>query len=171
MSEGALGGKSRRESLLASAVLLLVLAVFCAGTRWGRTYPTFVKRTSILLRSAPSLAPESRRVQLYDSTYPVILYLRDNTPEDAVILLPPGTFVDERTPGDIPLLASDTSVYSFIYPRIPVHWGEPSPSKDRIDHILVWEHWGLELASPGEPRSAENRVQLYPWPAGEKLRW
>jgi hypothetical protein len=140
-------------------------------THWGRTYPTLARRSLVVLRSALSLSPEERRLQLYDQTYPFILYLRDNTPEDAVILLPPTRFIDQATPGEIPLLASPSSVYNFIYPRVPVHWGDPSPWKDRINYLLVWNHWGLDLVEPGAPRTEENRIGLYPWPAGKRVSW
>ena len=46
-----------------------------------------------------------QRRMLYDQTYPVLVYLRENTPPDAVILMPPEKYIDEKTPGDIPLLA------------------------------------------------------------------
>jgi hypothetical protein len=58
-----------------------------------------------------------------------------------------------------------------IYPRIPVHWGDPSPYKDRLTHILIWKHWGLSLVSPGEPRTDENRIEVRPLPPFRKAPW
>jgi hypothetical protein len=155
----------------ASLVLLVLLAAFCGLTRWGRTFPALLDKSWIVLRSGTIMTAEERRLQLYEPTYPVVLYLRDSTPEDAVILLPPGKFIDEHAPATYPLLASPSSVYNFIYPRVPVHWGDPSPWKDRVNHVLVWEYWGLNLVEPGAPRTEENRTGLYPWPAGRSLSW
>jgi hypothetical protein len=157
------GEPSARRPLLYSLILLAVLVVFCAATRWGRTYPTFAHKTWILLRSAGSVSAEDRRVQAYDETYPVLLYIKDTTPPETVMLFPPGKLIDEQTPGDIPLLASATSIYSFIYPRVPVMWGDSSPWRERIDHILVWNHWGLDLVQPGAPKTEENNITIFPW--------
>ena len=106
---------------------------------------------------------------LYDETYPVLVYLRENTPPDAVILLPPEKLIDEKTPGDIPLLASPSSVYNFIYPRVPVHWGDPSPWKDRVNYVLVWKQWGRDLVPEAPADTSE--IALYPWPPGRRLSW
>ncbi|MEZ4655354.1 MAG: hypothetical protein R3E12_17625 [Candidatus Eisenbacteria bacterium] len=42
----------------------------------------------------------------------------------------------------IPLLASPSSAYSFLYPRVPVHFGDDSPRKDDLTYVLVWKGWG-----------------------------
>jgi hypothetical protein len=155
----------------ASLILLSLVVVFCATTHWGRTYPTFIKKTWIVWSSGRVLTAEQRRLQLYDQTYPAVLYVRENTPENAVILLPPSKLIDDHIPGDIPILASPSAVYDFIYPRVPVHWGDPAPGKNKIDYLLVWDYWGLDLVQPGAPRSPENRTRLFPWPAGRVPTW
>jgi hypothetical protein len=162
--------RSARRAFLSSLLLAGFLVLFCSTTRWGRTYPTFARKTWILLETGNSLSAENRRIQSYDETYPVLLYIRDTTPEDAVILFPPGKYIDQRTPGDIPLLASATSAYSFIYPRVPVMWGDASPCRNRINFILVWDHWGLDLVQPGAVRTEENRIAVLPWP-GRPPSW
>ena len=164
-------GVAARNSrpLIASAGLLALLVLFCLFTRWGHTYPTFAAKTWVVWRSGHRMSVEERRAAVYDSTYSVLLYIRDSTPPDAVILLPPISFIVEHGPSEIPLLASAGSAYGVIYPRVPVHAGTPSPSIDRVDYILVWEHWGLDLIAPGAPRTEENRIQLFPWPRGRKV--
>ncbi len=164
-----------RRSRVYSSVLILLVILFCAVTRWGRGYPTFLHRTWILWSSGRSLPDEARRISGYDSTYPIALYLKENTPPDAVILLPPKQLISDQTekaaPTDIPILASPSSVYNFIYPRVPVHWGDPSPWKGKINYLLVWNWWGLDLVQPGVPHTEENRIQIFPWPAGVKAPW
>ena len=160
----------------ASLILLVLVGVFCATTHWGRNYPIFARKSWITWSEGRALPLEQRRQMLYDQTYPVLVYMRDNTPPDAVILLPPQTFIEEKLadparPGDVPLLASPSSVYNFIYPRVPVHWGDPSPYKNRVTWVLVWEHWGLDLVDPGAPRTADNEIALYPWPQGRSPSW
>ena len=165
-----------RRPLAGSAVLLLLLGLFCATTHWGRNYPLFAQRTWIVWSSGRALPVERRREMTYDSTYPVLMYIKESTPPDAVILLPPQTFITGQVSGDpnsgeIPLLASPSSVYNFIYPRVPVHWGDPSPWKDRINYVLVWHHWGLDLVDPHAAPTEDNDIAIYPWPAGKRLSW
>ncbi|MBM3316772.1 MAG: hypothetical protein FJY75_02865 [Candidatus Eisenbacteria bacterium] len=153
---------------LASLLLVALLILFCAGTRWGRTYPRFAGRSWHALDSGLRVSAEARRRGVLDQTYPFLLYLREMTPPGAVILLPPREFIIAGTGGGfIPLLASPSSAYSFIYPRIPVHFGDRSPHGERIDYILVWDHWGLEWVDPEAPRDEVHRYRLYRWPQGE----
>jgi hypothetical protein len=162
---------SGRRAWASSALLLGMVALFCAGTNWGRTYPTFAKKTWVAWSLGHSLTARERRMQLYDSTYPVLMYICDTTPPDAVVLLPPAKVVDAGRPGEISLLSSPSSAYNFIYPRVPVNWGDPSPWREKIDRILVYNYWGLDLVQPGAVRGAENRTRIYPWPAGKKAPW
>jgi hypothetical protein len=154
-----------------TAILLAAVLLFCITTHWGRNYSTFARKTWIVWTEGRALTGEERRRMLYDETYPGLVYLRENTPPDAVILLPPEKLIDEKTPGDIPLLASPSSVYNFIYPRVPVHWGDPSPFKDEVNYLLVWKGWGLDLIPPGEAPPKEGEIALYPWPPGRRLSW
>jgi hypothetical protein len=156
-----------------SAVLLLALALFCAVTRWGESYVTFAAKSWGAWVSGRQLPLARRALVIYDKTYPVLLYLDEVAPPDAVILFPPRQFVIDQLnrKGEIPLLASPSSAYNFIYPRVPVHYGDPSPWKERITHVLIWEHWGLDLVAPGEKPTEENRVRLVPWPSGRKAPW
>jgi hypothetical protein len=162
-----------RSSLLCSTLLLALLTLFCAGTRWGRSYVELAAKSVDAWRNGRQLPLERREVAIYDGTYPVLLYLREVTPPDAVILMPPRQFVIDRyrRGTEIPLLASPSSAYNFIHPRVPVHWGDPSPEKDRLTHVLVWEHWGLDLIDPGAAPTEENRVAIHPWPAGRRAPW
>jgi hypothetical protein len=152
----------------ASLLLLLLVVLFCGLTRWGRTYPTFARKTYVTWAAGHRLTAEQRRLQSYDETYPALLYVAENTPPDAVVLFAPGKLLG-ATPDQSPVMASASSAYNFIYPRVPVHWGDPAPLRDRVDYILVYNHWGLDLADPGATPTDENRVMLYPWPRGKKL--
>jgi hypothetical protein len=160
-------------SLWRSIALLLILALFCAVTRWGRSYVAFAVKSWGAWQSGHQLPLARREMVIYDKTFPVLLYLDQAAPADAVILMPPRQFVIDRynRKNEIPLLASPSSAYNFIYPRVPVHYGDPSPCKDRLTHILIWEHWGLDIVAPGTPETEENRVELLPWPAGRKAPW
>ena len=163
-----------RSPWTASLALLALLGLFCVFTQWGRNYFVFARRSLLVWTTGRSLTLNARQSQAYDETYPVLLYLRENLPPDAVVLLPPESFIIGQVTGDpnsgnIPLLSSPSSVYNFIYPRVPVHWGDPSPWKDKVDYILVWHHWGLKAVDPQAVPGPDNDIALYPWPAGRRF--
>jgi len=159
--------------MLHSLGLLLLLTLFCLATHWGSSWVTLAGKTWGVWMSGHQLSYADRQLAIYDRSYPALVHLRDATPPDAVILLPPRQYVIDRyaNTGEIPLLASPSSVYSFIYPRVPVHFGDPSPYKDRLTHILVWGSWGLDLIGMREQEVADDRMSLHPWPAGRSAPW
>jgi len=166
-------GDTRREPLLGSLVLLLLLAAFCAATESGRSWVALSVKTWNAWVTGRRLSLADRRLAVYDKTYPMLLWLRDAAPQDAVLLLPPRQFLIEQLDGkdQIPLLASPSSAYSFLYPRVPVHFGDASPWKERLTHVLVWDPWGLDLIAPEERPAGDARIKLCHWPAGRPAPW
>ena len=164
------GGLSRRP-LLASSVLITALVLFCIFTHWGDTYTEFAINAWKALKVSRAYPMERRREALYGDTYDLLRSLRDATPPDAVILLPPIGFIMEKHGGQIPVMGSPSSAYSIIYPRVPVHYGSASPCKDKITHMLVWEHWGLHFMNPPPEPTEQNRIQLMPVLKGGGLQW
>jgi hypothetical protein len=157
-----------RSPAFASLVLIVLLVIGCLGTRVGYSYLTLVGKA---YQSAKNGFQERLPTHLfYDETYMVLRYIVDQTPEDAVILLPPRQFIiDKYHDGSIPLLASPSTAYSFIHPRVPVHFGDVSPRKDDITHLLVWEHWALDRM--GLTPDESNGIGVYEWPEGQKAPW
>lgn len=155
----------------ASLLLLVLVVAFCGVSRWGRTYPRFASGSWQALQLARAMSSEERFLALYDDTLPLLLYLREYLPPDARVLVPPVEFIRSKHGGDIPLFASPTSTYSFIYPSVPVHHGKPSPFMNELTHLLVWEHWGLEYVAPNDPHTEGNRVLLVDWPADARASW
>ncbi|MCA9757351.1 MAG: hypothetical protein KDA27_16225 [Candidatus Eisenbacteria bacterium] len=158
-----------RSYYLWSLLLLIVLAIFCGTTMCGRTFVDFQRSWIQTARSARTLDFEYRRQLTYDQTYSVLKFIVDQTPEDAVILFPPRQFIIDEVGSGIPLLASPSSAYSFIYPRIPVHFGDDSPRKDDLTHLLVWNHWALDRI--GLQPTEDNQVAIYEWPEGLRPDW
>lgn len=156
------------SSVLASLGLIILLVIGCLGSSLGESYRTLVGKAYLSVKNG---FRERLPTQLfYDETYLVLQYIVDQTPEDAVILLPPRQFIiDHYHDGSIPLLASPSTAFSFIHPRVPVHFGDDSPRKDDITHLLVWEHWALDRL--GETPDETNRVGIYEWPHGQKAPW
>lgn len=145
-----------------SGLLILLLVLFVTGTKWGRGFTTLAGRTWIVWSHGRHMTYEARCAAAYEPTYMTLLFIRDSTPPGAVILLPPSGYVIEKSGRDVALLASPSSTYSFIYPRVPVHWGDDkAPMADDISHLLVWEHWGLHLIDPDAELTRDNRVAIF----------
>jgi hypothetical protein len=168
MSGGSQSGRIPASSAIASLIFLVALAAILFGTVMGRSYTTLMGKAYLSLTHG--LWEERPAHLFYDETYSVLRYIADSVPESSVVLLPPRQFIiDEIGDGSIPLLASPSSAYSFMYPRVPVHFGDDSPRKDDLTHVLVWRHWGLE--NMGLVPDATNETGLHEWPRGQKAPW
>lgn len=78
--------------------------------------------------------------------------LRDSTPADAVILMPPDSilFPDDTTSRFNPLVGNRRWVAYFIYPRKIVYEDEKDSLalyKD-VTHVAVVNYWGYQQAAP-----------------------
>ena len=78
-----------RSARTCSALAIALLVLFCLGTRWGQSYITLAAKSWGAWKSGRQLTIERRRAVIYDGTYAALLYIREMTPPDAVILLPP----------------------------------------------------------------------------------
>jgi hypothetical protein len=168
MRGGSQIGSFTASPVAASLALVALLAALLLGTTGGRSYTTLVGNAYLSLTQG---LWQERPVHLfYDETYWVLRYVVESTPESAVVLLPPRQFIiDQAGDGSIPLLASPSSAYSFLYPRVPVHFGDAAPRKDDLTHVLVWKHWGLD--NLGLVPDETNDTGLYDWPREEPAPW
>jgi len=161
-----------RSRFLHSGLLLALLVLFCLTTQWGSGYVVFIEKTWKIWRAVTPLPLVQRWALRYDETFQWLLLLRDKTPDESVILLPPRDYFLEKTGGNIPLLGSPSSAYSQIYPRVPVHWGDTSSRKDDLTHLLVWEYWSLnQVDSQVTTGSESDQFGLYRWPSGRSAPW
>jgi hypothetical protein len=156
--------------ILYSGALLAILVVLLALTDLGATYPQFAQSAIRTWQRGQRMTFEQRQRAFYHETFQVLLYIRECSAPDAVILLPPRDFIIAKT-GEICLLASPSSCYNFIHPRVPVHYGDASPRVDDITHLLIWEHWGLDKIDPPQAPSPHNRVDLIPIQKGHDGSW
>ncbi len=92
--------------------------------------------------------------------YPLIKYLNENTPKDAVILLPPGDSLLSNTSKWNFVYDPEWMEY-FIYPRLCLATGRESEHGDlakRITHVLIVQGRGydkLKYDVPVEQRASE----------------
>jgi hypothetical protein len=156
--------------ILYSGALLAILVSLLALTDLGDTYPQFADSAIRAWQRGHPMTFAHRQRAIYHETFRVLMYIRECSSPDAVILLPPREFIIAKT-GEICLLASPSSCYNFIHPRVPIHYGDPLPRRDRVTHLLIWEHWGLDMLDPPQSPSPLNRVDLIPIPEGQTVSW
>jgi hypothetical protein len=84
-------------------------------------------------------------------------YLRENTPENAVILLPPHSAID--TSEEMKFLNSAEWVEYFIFPRLCVGEDDKEKSKalyEKVTHVAIVNGWGYDkLHYSPEKRTSE----------------
>ncbi len=156
--------------IITSGILLAILIPVLALTNLGATYPRFASTAIRTWQKGRKMTFEQRQQAIYHETFQVLRYVHEVTPPDAVILLPPRDFIVAKT-GEICLLASPSSCYSFIHPRVPIHFGDPEPRRGQITHMLVWEHWGLDRLNPPQRPTPQNRIDIIPLAGGGPGSW
>jgi hypothetical protein len=156
-------GKRGSHNLLLRSLLSLGLVAFLLwGTQWGTSLRQALQKSWISFTVGRHMSAQQKRLGVFDSTYRFLLRIRKYTPPDAVILLPPRSFIRGQS-AHIPLLASASASYSFIYPRVPVHYGEGAPWRRHVTHVLNYRNWALRTFWP----EAASRTDL----DGAILRW
>lgn len=102
----------------------------------------YEKRT--LNNNLPKLTAEDKRY-FKIGNYWYLKYLRENTPQNAVILLPPRSVVD--TSETMKNMSNPDWVEYFIYPRLCVSEDEKTAKKslyDQATHVAIVHGWGYE---------------------------
>lgn len=143
----------RRNLLVAFvfAVILLLLYMAVPGYKWAITemaarnnelIDRIEKRT--LNNNLPELTMDDKRF-FRIGCYWYLKYLRENTPQNAVILLPPNSVVD--TSQEMKMMSHSEWVEYFIFPRLCVGEDEKETQKElysKVTHVAVINGWGYE---------------------------
>jgi hypothetical protein len=148
-SRGLLG-RNLLVTFIISAVLLL-LYITIPGYHWAITDMAIHNKELIdrietrrLNMNQPELTLEDKRL-LKISNYWYMKYLRENTPENAVILLPPHSVIDS-TP-EMRFLNSAEWVEYFIFPRLCVGEDEKATGSElfaKVTHVAIVNGWGYD---------------------------
>ena len=107
--------------------------------------------------------------------YPLLKYVNENTPKDAVILLPPGDSLLSNT-SKWNFIYDPEWVEYFIYPRLCVSNGRENEHPDlakRVTHVLIVEGRGYEKLKydvPLEKRASEILLPIDHPPANNPTK-
>ncbi len=143
----------RRNVLLAFvfAIILLVLYVSIPGYNWAVSEMAFRNKELIdkietrrLNNNLPELTDEFKRF-FKIGNYWYLSYIREQTPQNAVILLPPHEAVD--TVAEMTFISSSDWVEYFIFPRLCISEDEKDKKPElykRVTHVAVVNYWGYD---------------------------
>ncbi|MFN8308857.1 MAG: hypothetical protein U0T73_02740 [Chitinophagales bacterium] len=158
----------RRNLLLTFGLLLLILVLYVTipGYNWAITEMAVRNKQLIdrietrrLNAGMPELTMENKRLfKIEDYWY--IQYLRERTPMNAVILLPPKAAIDS-TP-EFNLLNDPEWVEYFLFPRLCISedWKNRAPELyKKVTHVAIVNGWGYDHLKY-EPQSRPSEAVL-----------
>lgn len=161
-------GKSRKAIFLKNLILafLLIIAVF-ALTREGESYHWFYK--NLLKSNFEYITGQKGEFDLekkYSSklrfNYVYLDYLKKNTPEDAIILMPnKEVFLQENSAQKFNHhMAAKGYTSFFLYPRQVVYEREKGKNAlyDQVSHIAIVNKWGYDKLNYSTPQRANYAV-------------
>jgi hypothetical protein len=133
------------------AIILLVLYVSVPGYKWAISEMAFKNKELIekietrrLNNNLPELTDDMKRF-FKIGNYWYLSYIRDQTPQSAVILLPPKSAVD--TISEMNNINSSDWVEYFIYPRLCISEDEKERKPElyrKVTHVAIVNYWGYE---------------------------
>lgn len=158
-------GMMRRNLLVTFllVVVLLLLYISVPGYHWAITEMAIKNNELIdkietrrLNNNLPELTMDDKR-HFKIGNYWYLKYLREHTPENAVILLPPHTAIDSTE--EFKFMNSDEWVEYFIFPRLCVGEDNKDNNKllySKVTHVAIVNGWGYDkLHYSPEKRTSE----------------
>lgn len=136
----------------------------------------YLKENIDFIRKYNYLTTEQRLETKLGVDYNYLLYLRDNTPSDAVIYYPSsGDFLKDQNPDDLAKfngkLCDKLSAVRVLYPRkvvVESEWGKTSWSK-KVTHIAIVNGQNLDkITYPIAPDIQHTVLPVKPNPFQEK---
>lgn len=144
--------------LLAAVVSALLYVMFSENSGYKWVWYDLIGENLKFIQRNRHLNMDQRYQAKLGVDAAVLAYIRQNTPADAVILLPPGQV----------LLADSASVQfmkgvggikyrnwalNFLYPRkvVMAEERENSPWKSDITHVMLMDGWGNDFAAIDKP--------------------
>ncbi|HEY0261828.1 MAG TPA: hypothetical protein VGB95_02300, partial [Chitinophagales bacterium] len=114
--------------------------------------------THTLNNNLPKLTLDDKRFLKLDN-YWYLKYLREKTPQNAVILLPPKSAVD--TSKEMGLIYGSDWVEYFIYPRLCVSEDEKETKKElyeKVNYVAIVRGWGYDKLHYSPAKFEEEAV-------------
>ncbi len=131
------------------AIIVLFIAFFSTreGNLYGWTYKNLlVENIKFALGKYGELDVHQKYVVKMKDNYQYIKLVKDNTPEDAIILFPDRKhFNTERSTMKLSNQLSHPGYISFfLYPRKVIYDNRESIYKDKYTHVAILDYWGYD---------------------------
>ena len=141
------------------------------GYRW--MYEDLLKKNMVTIKKYPEYSLEQRYQMKMGFSMAYIDYVKQNTPDTAVILFPDHQIIsDTKDPkqnfsGMVGWCSTKYGYYRFLYPRKVVFESEKeqSPFFEKITHVAIINGWGYEYLSypvPVEYQSINAISPIHP---------
>jgi len=139
-----------KHGVLTGGVVLLLTALVQLNSGYDHVFNRFGVEIGSN-RQYDSLSYDQRLEVKLGFTAKYLHMLRDSTPADAVILMPPDSifFPDDTTSRFNPLVRNRRWVSYFIYPRKIVYEEEKDSLAlyKNVTHVAVVDYWGYQQAA------------------------
>jgi hypothetical protein len=151
-----------KNAIIGLIIYLIVFQLIEKQPSYNWAYNTLIKKNYELIKENDTLSLDQKWESKLGYTCSYWKYLRDNTPEDAVILFPThDIFIPE---GKKTLFVGEPAVkieaLRFLYPRKIVHHDEIETNKygKQLTHVAIANGWGYEYLEYPVANRAENTV-------------
>jgi len=158
----------RRNLLMAFVLLIFLLLLYVSVPGYNWTITEMAIRNKELIdkievrrinSNMPALSMEDKRLFKIQN-YWYIKFVRDHTPQNAVILLPPLSAVD--TTEEYKLLNNSEYFEYFIFPRLCISEDEKLVKKElykKVTHVAILNGWGYDKLKY-QPNGKPNETVL-----------
>ena len=134
---------------------------------YGWVYNSLIKNTYNSAEQIRGLTTEQKIESKMGFDAKLLLFIKQQTPEDAIILMPPKDKVKRKKDGgnfsnDSASITNKAWASYFVFPRKLIYDGSESIYRDKVTHVAIVDMWGYEYAQsiPVENRQNYSVIKL-----------
>jgi hypothetical protein len=151
-----------KNIVVGMVVYFMIQYLINNDTPYKWTYNTLIKGNYETIKKYKYLSLDQKWEGKLGYNFTYWKYIRDNTPEDAVILYPTNDvfFADGKKSKFDKEPASKIQALRFLYPRKLVHHNEMETNRygKQITHVAIVNGWGYEYLEYAVSNKVENTV-------------
>ncbi|MFZ0391451.1 MAG: hypothetical protein WAN36_13415 [Calditrichia bacterium] len=143
--------------IVTGLTLIITLALFRSNAGYRAVTDVFIKRNLDFIRQQPGLTYDQKMAAKFPKDYPFVMYVKEATPDSAVILMPPRSVKSMLNATN----GAQNKWWSeyFLYPRRLVYADDAgNPLLDSLTHILIINNWGYDYLLEHYQTSYTNKA-------------
>lgn len=135
--------------IVSIVIFLLIFTAYKTTSSYKWVYDSLARANMKIIHDNPQLHIDRKYEAKLGFDYKFIIYVKNHTPEDAVILIPPSTEFVKKNFNKIGAWGVKSKIWStyFLYPRVVVDQKriEIDPSiAEKITHVMIINGWGYD---------------------------